>query len=157
MDPQKEQALIVSLRLLAASPKSRAEVARKLGEKGFRPELVTEVLDEMETKGLLSDKAFAQNLISRFTQGQPSGSRKISFELKRHGVPATLREEMLAGLEPEQEAERAREVAQARWERLKNLPDDKRKKRLYDFLIRRGFDFQLVRDIVEELESNSQT
>lgn len=153
-EPQKKQAWITALRLLAASPKSRLEISRKLAEKGYPREVVSETLSQLEGQNLLSDRAYAQNLAARLTHGKPSGTRKIAFELKRHGVSAKIREEILEEIKPDEEIRRARELAQGRWERLQNLPPEKRKKRVYDFLIRRGFDFQVVRDILEEFESN---
>ena len=152
-ESQQKQAWITSLRLLAATPKTRRELAAKLSDKGYAEAVIRETLDALESQGLLSDQAYARNLLGRFTLSQPSGKRKIAFELKRHGVPTGIRNELLEGLTPEDETGRAREIAGARWERLKTLPAEKRKKRIYDLLIRRGFDFQIARDILEELES----
>ena len=154
-EEQQKQAWIVSLRLLAATPKSVKELRDKLMAKGFPDEIIQKTLNLLETKGLLSDRAFAQNIVTRFTLGQPSGNRKIGFELKRKGVPAKMREEILEGLNPEEETDRARELARGKWERFSNVAPEKRKKRIYDFLIRRGFDFQTARDLIEELERDS--
>lgn len=154
-ESQKKQAWISSLRLLAASPKTRGELAKKLTEKGYPEEIVRQTLDQLESQGLLSDRAYAVNLLSRFVHAQPSGRRRIAFEMKKRGVPAKIREDVLSQVTPEQEADRAREIGLARWERFKNLDEPKRKKRVYDFLIRRGFDFQLVRDVVEEFASGN--
>ena len=154
-EEQEKQAWIVSLRLLAATPKSVKELRDKLSAKGFPGEMIQKILDKLESKGLLSDRVFAQNIVSRFTQGRPSGNRRIGFELKRKGVPAKLREEILEGLNPDEENERARGLAKEKWERFSRLDPEKRKRRVYDFLIRRGFDFQTVRDLVEELERES--
>ena len=148
---QKKQAKITSLRLLAATPKSRRELSKKLLDKGFDGEVVEETLNELEAQGILNDRAYAQNLVSRFTHAKPSGMRKISFELKRHGVSSQLQEEMIANAAPEEEIQRARELAEGRWEKWKSLPGIKRKKRVFDFLIRRGFNFQLAKDILDEL------
>ena len=154
-EEQEKQAWIVSLRLLAATPKSAKELHDKLAAKGFPAALIQKTIETLQTKGLLSDRALAQNIVTRFTQSSPSGSRKISFELKRKGVGSKLREEILEGLNPEDETARAREIAQVKWERFAGLDANKRKRRIYDFLIRRGFDFQTVRDVVEELERTS--
>ncbi len=151
-DEQAKQAWLVSLRLLAATPKSAKELSHKLATKGFPEEVIAKTLQMLESKGLLSDRVFAQNIVTRFTQSQPSGNRRIDFELKRKGVPSRMREEILEGLNPKEETERARELAKMKWERFSRLDPEKRKKRTYDFLMRRGFDFQTVRDVVEELE-----
>ncbi len=151
-ESQKKQAWVTSLRLLAASPKSRKELAFKLTDKGYEEGVIQEILDNLERQGILSDRSYGRNLVARFVQGQPSGRRKIAFELKRHGLPSSIQEELLGELNPEEEIARAEELAGARWERLKNFPIEKRRKRVYDFLIRRGFDFQIVRDILEKFE-----
>jgi len=46
-------------------------------------------------------------------------------------------------------------LAEARWERLKKVELQKRKMRLYQFLLNRGFDFELSREIVSQLSQNS--
>ena len=154
-DSQKKQALISAMRLLAASAKSRQTMAEKLEDRGFPPEVVREALDQLEAQGLLSDKAFGQSLVSRFTHSKPAGKRMIAFELKRKGIPVKLREELLDNVTPENELEKAREIASLRWEKFKKLDRNKRKKRLYDFLGRRGFDFDVIRQVMEDLERQS--
>ncbi len=154
-DSQKKQALISAMRLLAASAKSRQVISEKLEGRGFPPEIVKEALDQLESQGLLSDKAFGQSLVSRFTHSKPAGKRMIAFELKRKGIPVKIREELLDNVTPENELEKAREIGALRWDKFKNLDKNKRKKRLYDFLGRRGFDFDVIRQVAEELERDS--
>lgn len=119
--------------------------------------VVEEVLGDMERQGFLSDKAFAQNLIAKYTHGKPSGSRKIKFELKRRGISGQVSEEALSGIDPDDEKARAKELGEARWEKFSNLDPDKRKKRVFDFLMRRGFDFQIVRDVMEQLRTGNDS
>lgn len=152
-ESQKRQAGITALRLLAATPKTRREIARKLSDKGYDGAVVRQTLDELEKQGLLSDRSFAQNLVSRFIYTKPSGARRIRFELKRHGVSEKIREEVFAQFQVDEEKGRARELAGDRWRRFSRLPAEKRRKSVYDFLIRRGFDFQIARDLIEELEA----
>lgn len=129
-DAKRKQAQVSALRMLAAAPKSSQDLKRKLTERGFDEESVEAALSSLEKQGLLNDRAFAENLISRYTHAQPSGARRIAFELKRRGVPAKLREEMMENFRPEQERERAQEIAEVRWQRLERIPWEKRKKRL---------------------------
>ncbi len=153
---QKKQAWISCLKLLAATPKTRRELDKRLIERGFDKEIVEETLNRLEEQGLLSDRAYASNLLQKYTEFQPSGRRKIAFEMKRRGVSPKLCEELLAKIDPEEELKKAREVAFSRWEKLKGISQEKREKRVYDFLIRRGFDFQICRDLIDEfLESGS--
>ena len=152
MDSQLKQAWISSLRLLEATPKTRKELAKKLLDKSYPESVVEETLLKLESQGLLSDLAYAKDLAVKLTQGKPSGRRKISFEMKRHGVPAKIQEEVLAGITTDDEAERALELAKPKWLSFQRLPEEKRKKRLFDFLMRRGFDYQIVRDVMSQMK-----
>lgn len=154
-ESQKKQAQLISLRLLAASPKSRRDLAQKLSRKGFAKDLIRETLDQLEKGGLLSDLQYARNLVSRWTHYKPSGQTRILFELTRHGIPPKIREQVLSELRPEDEILRGREIAKYLWERHKKLSLLQRKKRVYDTLARRGFEFQLARDLVEQLQAGN--
>ena len=156
MDSQLKQAWISSLRLLEATPKTRRELSKKLLDKGYPEAVVEETLNKLEEQGFLSDLAYAKNLASKLTQGKPSGRRKISFEMKRHGVPARIQEEVLSGLTGEDEAERALELAKPKWLSFQRLAPEKRKKRIFDFLMRRGFDYQIVRDVMSQLKIETE-
>lgn len=147
---QKKQALISSLRILSATPKSRHEMTKRLQDKGYHKDVIQETLDQLEAQGILNDKAFAEDLKTRFIHGKPSGSRKIEFELKRKGITDAVRRDILDSLDVEAEERRARELGLERWSKLTSLQSDKRKKRVFDFLLRRGFEYSLVRNLIEE-------
>lgn len=151
-DPQKKQALITSMRLLAATAKSRIELAGRLKEKGYPDPVIQNTLDDLEKQGFLNDRTYARNLKSQFTFGKPSGSSKIAFELKRHGISAAIREEVLSEINPEEERERALDLGRIRWDKERKAPKEKRRQRVYSFLVRRGFSFSHARDVIETLE-----
>src|SRR3990167_7327860 len=135
---RKKQALLISLRLLAASPKTSQELRKKLQAKGF-----------------LSDQAYAMNLLARYRGSSLSGRRKIAFEFKRHGIAKKIQDEILSGYSHEEEREQAESIARDRWNRLVKLPDEKRKKRVMDFLMRRGFEYQIVRDVLQGIAKDT--
>ena len=76
----KKQAWLTAFRLLAASSKSRQELAKKLRDKGYPENVIQEILDGLEKQRVLNDQNFASNLLTRYTQVQPSGSKRIAFE-----------------------------------------------------------------------------
>ncbi|MFA5159647.1 MAG: regulatory protein RecX [Candidatus Omnitrophota bacterium] len=150
-EEQIKQALITCLRLLAASPKSGQELKGKLTAKGYAFEIIDRVLNDLRTQGVLDDTVYAKNLMTRFTLGRPVGRHKIAFELKRHGISKTISDEVLKTLSIEDETERALEQARLKWAGWSQLDPQKRKKHLYDFLIRKGYDFQIAQDILQKL------
>ena len=154
-DEQSKQALITALRLLAASPKSGSELRKKLAEKGYASESIEQALDKLRAQGVLDDTLYAKDLLARLTLGKAAGRHKIAFELKRHGVPQKIRNDLLDSLSNEDEAESAFERARLKWAGWSKLEPQKRKKRLYDFLIRKGYDFQIVQDVLQKLSKGS--
>ncbi len=152
-DEQTKQAFITCLRLLAASPKSGHELKKKLSGKGYAPEVIKQVLTELMTQGILDDTAFAKDLMTRLTIGKAAGRHRIAFELKRHGISKKIREDLLEGISEGDETLRALEQARLKWSGWSKLEPQKRKKRLYDFLVRKGYDFQIVQDILQKLSS----
>jgi regulatory protein len=154
---QEKQALVSSLRLLAATAKSRSALKRKLEEKGFREEVVQKVLSRLEKEGLLNDRALAVGLFQSFLGRRRSGRKRIAFELEKRGIRDVLVEEVLQGYTPEQEREQALELAKDKWERWLKIERLKRRKKVYDFLVRRGFEFEMCRSVVNEVVRESQS
>jgi len=148
-DEPTKQALITSLRLLAASPKSRKELKTKLESKGYPAEAIASALNELSDQGILDDSAYAKNLTGQLVHGKSAGKHKIAFELKRHGVSDAVRKNVLNSITENDEKERALEVARLKWPQFSKLDPRKGKKKLFDHLIRKGYDFQTVHEVIE--------
>lgn len=74
--------------LLARREHSRRELGDKLAAKAFDPDMIREVLDELEREGLLSAGRFAESFVaSRAARGQ--GPVRIARELAERGVEST--------------------------------------------------------------------
>jgi regulatory protein len=137
-----------AVRLLARREHSRAELGRKLAERGAPGGLVDEVLSVLAERRLQSDERYAESLVaSRVGRGQ--GPVRIRRELAERGVAAAHIEEALA-------------AAEADWNRLAS---DTRKRRFGSeppqewtdrarqarFLEYRGFTGEQIRFALEEL------
>lgn len=149
---QEKQALVSALRLLAATPKSRKTLMRKLAERGYPSEVLDRTMTHLEKQGLLNDKALALSLLRSFVNVRPSGRKKIAFELKKRGIQSDIAQNILDEYSPEEERGKALELAkdkQTRWQKLEPV---KRRKKIYAFLLRRGFEYSLARDVLEETE-----
>lgn len=152
MNEQEKQARVTSLRLLAATPKSRKALQKKLEERGFPREVIEKTLDHLEGERLLDDRVLAQALFQNFSTHRISGRRRIAFELEKRGIRRSLVDELLERYRPEDERVQALELARLKRQRWLKLDRLKRRKKTYDFLIRRGFDFSLAREVMDEIE-----
>jgi regulatory protein len=89
---------IAAVRLLGRREHSRAELVRKLAERGAPAGLVDEVLVALAARHLQSDERYAESLVnSRIGRGQ--GPVRIRRELAERGVAAKHIDEALAAAE----------------------------------------------------------
>ena len=153
--PQLKQGYLYAVRLLTASKKSENELRRRLSGKGYPQEISKQVIDELKAQGILSDQKLTQETVQWAIQAKRYGRNRIALELKKRGITASEIEKELENYPKATERETALALAEERWEKLKKVERQKRKKRLYDFLVSRGFDFEMSREVVMQMQSDT--
>ncbi len=148
---EKKRVKEKAFRLLALRAHSEKELRTKLIHKGFAEEMVEEVISELKTQKLIDDAAFAQSYARTRLVNKPVGERLLRRELQQKGIS----EERINAAVSEAYSEKdqighARELVDRRLPRYQGLENLKKKKRLADFLVRRGFDWDLVKEVIEE-------
>jgi regulatory protein len=133
-----------ALRLLSVRSRSRAELRQRLLRADYEPEDVESALDDLERVGLIDDEAFAREL-AEYQRRKGMGRRAGMNALRVKGVDRELAERIAEEVSPGDEAERAMEVAAKRLPRLHGLEPEARRRRLLEFLLRRGYDPETAR------------
>lgn len=139
----------ICLRLLAAAPRTRAQLATRLQRRGVPDEIADTVLDRFSELQLIDDAAYAAAFVAARTGSRVSGRRGIAAELQRRGVD---REVVVAALDPldgPAEEQAALRFAAARAPRFAGLPREVARRRLAGALARRGFPGAMVARVVE--------
>lgn len=140
-----------AVRFLSYRPRSAVEVRRHLARTVADAALITAVLDKLAEQGYLNDAEFARFWVENREQFRPKGPRALRQELRQRGLASETIETALAEVAP---AEGAYTAARPRAARIANLavsePDAFRRK-LSDFLARRGFDYGTIRDVIGRL------
>ena len=128
-----------ALRLLSQREHSRAELARKLAAYEEEPGSLACALDELESRGLISEARVVQSVLHQRTARLGSG--RIRQELQAKGVDADAVAEAVRGL---QDTELAR--ARAVWQRRFGQPpaDARERARQMRFLLARGFSGEIA-------------
>ena len=152
-NPQFKQGYLYAVRLLTASKKSSKELSKRLKDKGYQPAAIEDILQSLRSQGILDDRKMADETIHWAKQAKKYGKKRISLELKKKGIAQNLIDGALEGYSKEEERKTAYQLAEIRWNKVKHLEPQKRKKRLFDYLISRGFDFELTREIMNRLDS----
>jgi len=141
-----------ALRFLKIRPRSIGELKEKLKVKGFlRDEIEATVLD-LTASGFLDDRAFTKSWI-RYRLARPFGFKRIIAELKDKGIDPETIEQAITEVKGEINPESmAMDLARRRWQRLSDLDPVKKKKRVMDFLLRRGFEADVVLKVIKKLK-----
>ena len=127
-----------ALGLLAVRPRSRRELERRLLAAGFEPAEVTDTLGRLERVGLIDDEAFARQVAEHQFGSRRAGRRAVVSALLAKGVAPELAARVCADA-PDDEHERAVELARARASRLSGVEPARAFGRLTALLVRRGY------------------
>jgi regulatory protein len=158
-DETGEKIREAALRLLAVRARSRGELADRLKGKGFEADAVTEVIESLAMVGLVDDEAFARAWADERARLRPVGPMRLVRELVEKRVSrelaARVAGEVFSGstelelarraLAPRMRTSRAREGEDAR----------SRRRRLYAFLLRRGFSHEVAGKAIDEAEGEA--
>ena len=132
--------------LLARREHSRRELQRKLAQRAFAADEIVAALDRLEDDGLLSDRRFAAAYVrQRIDKGY--GPIRIRQELRERGVADGLIDEALAPAAEQWLAVAARQHDK----HFGRQPEDmKARARQSRYLQNRGFDFDVIREIISD-------
>jgi regulatory protein len=134
-----------AIRLLARREHSRRELSRKLS--GAEPQVLTAVLDQLQTEGLLSDQRFAEQMVhQRAQKGQ--GPLRIQADLAARGVDNTI----IATALDTANIDWAEQLATVAARKQQGASCDRpAQARLGRFLLTRGFPESMVRRYLQQL------
>lgn len=143
-----------AVRLLAAKPRSVRELRERLLEKLWtNEEIVESVLEKLKDYKYLDDEQYAHDLALSKLRQKPQGKRRLqqSMSLKKLDRE-TVENAIAAAFETIPESEQI-DSALAKRLRLKGFPQTREDtKKFYDYLLRLGFGFDLIREKMAALK-----
>jgi regulatory protein len=142
-----------ALRLIEARPRSSAEIRDRLGRKEFVPEAIEAAITRLTELGLVDDTAFARFWVENRQIFRPRGAGALRDELRRKGiapdiVASVVSDTALAG----DDVAKAQTLARAALRKYAGSADRGAfTRRMGGYLQRRGFSFEIIRPIIEQL------
>jgi len=138
---------------LGYRPRSEVEVKARLSRRGFDAESIEAVMSRLREQGLIEDLDFARFWKENRQAFNPRSRRLISLELREKGVSVEVIDQVLGELDDEDSAYRAALLRAGRLE-----ADDYQtfRRRLGDFLRRRGFGYGVINSTVKRLWQENQ-
>jgi regulatory protein len=148
LDPEKARARTFAraAKLLAAKPRSVAELRERLLEKQWTDEETVEaVLARLGEYGYLNDERFALGYASYKVRQKPVGRQRLQRDLQLKKVDRETADEAIKLLFEETPEAELIDRAIAKRTRLRGRPQTRAEvKSLYDHLLRAGFSYELV-------------
>jgi regulatory protein len=146
-----------ALNMLAFRARSSSELARSLQRKGEERPHVDWALARLKEQGLLDDAAFARSFArSKVVDGKQS-RRRVQQDLARKGVSRSLSDEAIDTVFEEEAVDQraiVEEAARKKLRSLSGLEPAVRRRRLYGFLARRGYDLDDIRSVLSEVDAS---
>ena len=159
-----------ALNFLSYRPRSEREVEQRLRKKSYTPEQIETVMSQLRKLGYVDDREFARFWVTNRMSFSPRGPRLLRSELRQKGVAQDVVDEILAESAENQKeleaqaAEFAAEnddltddepvsgtdlanaiaLARKRVRLLSNLEPQVARRRLSNFLARRGYDYPTI-------------
>jgi regulatory protein len=149
----REVAYMQALSYLDYRPRSRAEVRRNLEKHAVPPDVINDVFKRLERSGLVNDERFAQDWVENRSEFRPRSRRALAYELHQRGLNDSAIEKALEGLNEETMAYQAA-LKQAR--RYEGLPLRDFNNKLGSFLARRGFSYEVIKQVVAKVWDEKQ-
>ena len=136
-------------KLLAAKPRSIAELRERLAERCSSKSAIETVIARLREYGYLDDERYALGYASSKVRQQPIGRRRLELSLARKKVDRAVADEALDQVFAETPEEDLLDRALEKRVRLRGRPKTRADaKSLFDHLLRQGFPFELVSDKV---------
>lgn len=147
-DEAREQAYQQAMLFLSFRARSEAEVRKNLEKHKLPPAVIEETVSRLREERLLNDSQFAQDWVANRSEFRPRSKRALSIELKRKGLAEPA---IQSATEAVDESALAYAAAEKRVRRLEGLEWNEFRKKLGEFLARRGFAYDVIAPTVKRL------
>ena len=144
-----------AVNLLTYKPRSIMELRTRLMEKEWtNSAIVEEVIKKLESYGYLDDAQFAKNFAASRLRQKPIGKRVLKQKLAQKKLDKETVDVAIEKAFAETPEEEIIDRAIEKRLRVKGKPTEQTDvKKFYDFLLRQGFSYDLVRDKILALQS----
>ena len=133
------------------------EVVTKLHSMKMELDEIDTIMVHLITENFLNEERFACSFARGKHRIKHWGKIRIVNELKYKKITQSLINKALQEISPEEYLNTFHTLAERHWESMRETNALKKRKKFCDFLLRKGFESNLVYDKVKELESSTSS
>ncbi|WP_295178388.1 regulatory protein RecX [uncultured Christiangramia sp.] len=146
-----EEALQKLMHFCAYRDRSQKEVEDKLNEMHMIDAAKEKIIIELMQEGFLNEERFARSFVRGKFRIKKWGRIKITQELKKRGISSPIIKMGLTEIKESDYRTTLFELAEKKLEKINEPNEYKRKGKLADHLMRKGYESSLVFDSIQEI------
>ena len=139
---------------LSYRPRSESELRERLRQRGFDSDTQEAVITKLKEQGLVDDMAFAQFWKDNRESFSPRSQWLTKLELRRKGIANDIIDQVVDAIDDDDSAYRA---ALSKAHRLSWSDYQGFRRRLGEYLKRRGFSYEVINHTAERLWQDQPT
>jgi len=151
-EQQLKDTKLAAYNYVSYKPRSEYEVRNKLETKEFSNENINLAIKFLYEFNLLDDEKYANMFVTNYIKRTPSGKFRLKQELLKRGIEEDIIAISIRDNYPaENTLQLALEAAKKHKKKISHKPKVKQKKLVTDFLVRRGFDWDIINNAISNL------
>ena len=148
----RERAYQQAMLFLSYRARSESELRQNLRKHEIPEPVIEQTLERLRQAGLANDDQFAQAWVENRNTFRPRSRRMMAMELKQKGLADEAIQSAVQNVDDEASAY---EAAQKRAARFKGLEWNDFRKKLSEFLARRGYSYAVIAPVVTRIWSET--
>lgn len=127
------------------------EIRRKLAEKEFAEETIEEVIAFLEKYGYADDREYCRKYIREKLRMKPKSGYALKIELRQRGISSRIIDEVMGETEMDEAGDAfhwLEKKSRGQWP----PENEKKKKQLYDFLLRKGYSYDIIGEAFQQMD-----
>jgi len=152
IEDAQERAFQQAMLFLSYRARSESEIRQNLRKHEIPEEVIEQTLERLRQDGLANDGQFARAWVENRSAFRPRSRRMLAMELRQKGLND---EAVTSAMENVDDDALAYEAALKRAPRLKDLEWIEFRKKLSEFLARRGFSYSVIAPVVTRVWNES--
>lgn len=153
-DDQVESTYQRALRLISIRPRTEKELEQYFTKWSVPPSVQMLIVERLRSNGWINDQQFAEQWVDNRLAFRPTSKKALRFELQQKGVQLNL---IAAAIQDCNEEEMAFQAAQKIMPRLNNVSRQIFRQKVYSYLARRGFPYDVISEVMERIWNELQT
>jgi len=148
VEEARERAFQQAMLFLSYRARSESEIRQNLRKHEIPAEVIEQTLERLRQAGLANDGQFARAWVENRGTFRPRSRRMLAMELRQKGLNE---EAVTSAMEDVDDEALAYQAAQKRAPRFKDLEWIEFRKKLSEFLARRGFSYSVIAPVVTRI------